>query len=574
MKKSRLFGNMKTAVKLILIVIPLGILCVLLMLQYSNGVKSTYSELRTSLYDKLYVSTTHLLQADRGMYQCAVMLKRGSLSTDMTEQLRKFLATEYKQTALQVQDDVMAAVKLFYDDVYVYKEYKEVERQMTLKEMHEEFTTQFSSWQSTYNIATGKGNPELQDQLFSKTRSLIASMAKLVNDYTVEHIEKQDAETNRTILMNTIVFVALLGIVGLFSLMVMRYLGNKVRYATKVCTEIANGNFNVTIDPNAVSRDELGQLCKATDNIILRLNGYVSYITEITQVLNTMSDGILKIELTQDYLGEFAPVRAAMESLSEKLKTALLRISNATMQVRSGSDQISVAAQTLAEGASEQAGTVQEIAATIEELSGQVADTAENAKIASGLVQATEAKSIEGADQMQQLMHAVAAISDASDAISKINKVIEDIAFQTNILALNASVEAARAGAAGKGFAVVAEEVRSLAAKSAEASKTTSELISNSLIKVDEGEKIAHATSDSLNAIVEDIRKTTDLIQSITLAAEQESLALQQVNTGIEQISSVVQRNSATAEENAAASVELSSQANVLGSAVDAFKLD
>ena len=199
--------------------------------------------------------------------------------------------------------------------------------------------------------------------------------------------------------------------------------------------------------------------------------------------------------------------------------------------------------------------------------------SAKNAEKASGLVANANARAEAGNRQMADMLKAMSDINEASRNINRIIKVIDEIAFQTNILALNAAVEAARAGQHGKGFAVVAEEVSSLAGKSAAAVKETTDMIENSLKKVEAGTKIADETANALVLISQEVNSATELIKSIAITSEEQVNSIEQINQGIAQVSQVVQSNAATSEEGAAASQELASQADVLKEMAGAFKV-
>ena len=201
------------------------------------------------------------------------------------------------------------------------------------------------------------------------------------------------------------------------------------------------------------------------------------------------------------------------------------------------------------------------------------ASNAENADQAHELTEKARQQAEVGDGDMKEMLQAMDAINVSSTNISKIIKVIDEIAFQTNILALNAAVEAARAGQHGKGFAVVAEEVRNLAARSAKAAKETTDMIEDSIEKVENGRAIATKTADALQAIMSNVAEVTDIVGSIAKASNEQQLALEQINQGVLQVSQVVQSNSATSEQADSASEELSAQAASLKYTAGKFRL-
>ena len=308
-------------------------------------------------------------------------------------------------------------------------------------------------------------------------------------------------------------------------------------------------------------------------NLEESLNAMSTYVIETAKVLTEMSKGNLNLDIKGDYKGDFVEIKSSVNLIIDSLNEVLSDMNNASGQVAAGARQVSDSAQALSQGSTEQASSIEQLTASMEEISTQTKLNATNATQANELALAAKEGAIKGNEQMQGMLKAMDDINESSGNISKIIKVIDEIAFQTNILALNAAVEAARAGQHGKGFAVVAEEVRNLAARSANAAKETTALIEGSIKKVEGGTKIASETAAALNQIVEGVTKATNLVGEIATASNEQALGINQVNQGIMQVSDVVQTNSATSEESAAASEELSSQAELLREQVSRFKL-
>ncbi|MCL1845855.1 MAG: methyl-accepting chemotaxis protein [Defluviitaleaceae bacterium] len=298
-----------------------------------------------------------------------------------------------------------------------------------------------------------------------------------------------------------------------------------------------------------------------------------TYIAEIDKCLGALSQGDLTYKMNMQMRGDFSRIEASVQAINTSLSNTMRDISSASEQVLSGSRQISSSAMDLASGASVQAESVQELNDSIDKINSQTRQNAENAGEANSLSNKSTQSAQDGNDAMKQMLDAMNQIKESSNNISKIIQVIQDIAFQTNLLALNAAVEAARAGEHGKGFAVVAEEVRSLAARSQTAATETTEMIADSLKRVDVGSGIAGSTAEALDTIVTSANEVLRIIKGISASSSEQAEAIEQVSAGIMKISQVVQSNSAASEETAAAAQELTAQADLLQGLVGYFKM-
>jgi methyl-accepting chemotaxis protein len=357
----------------------------------------------------------------------------------------------------------------------------------------------------------------------SAANDMIMEMFDVRTANGVKNAEALAKSTDTTSVVMIVTVIVLTAVSLLFGIMVSRMISKPVGKLVAAADRIADGDLNMHIDID--SKDEIGQL------------------------------------------GE------AFRKMSDNLNEIMGNIQTAADQVAAGARQISALSVSLSQGATEQASSVEQLTASIEEISSQTQQNADASNQANELAEAAKRNALNGNAQMKEMLGAMDEINTAAQNISKIIKVIDEIAFQTNILALNAAVEAARAGQHGKGFAVVAEEVRNLAARSANAAKETTELIEGSIRKTDVGTKIAQETANALQQIVDDVSRVAALVDSIATASNEQAIGINQINQGIMQVSQVVQQTSANLEEGAATSEELSAQANLLNEQVKRFKL-
>ncbi len=318
------------------------------------------------------------------------------------------------------------------------------------------------------------------------------------------------------------------------------------------------------------SNDEIGLLGEIFEETIGSLRAYIG---EISEVLGAIAKGDLTQETQQNYTGDFLAIKKSLDSILGALNHTMGQFAASAGHVSDGADQVSASAQTLAQGATEQASAVTEISTTIADISAGARETSNAAEEVGQFVNQAGAQLGVSIENVKELSASMDRISEESKQIGTIIATIENIAFQINILSLNAAVEAARAGAAGRGFAVVAEEISSLASKSDEAAKATKELIESSAATIVEGGKAMNRVTEALGRTGELAGNVTVKMEQVVDAVEKQTVAMEQVSTGVEQISAVVENNSATSQECAAASEELSSQSSMLMELISSFRL-
>lgn len=405
-----------------------------------------------------------------------------------------------------------------------------------------------------------------------EVKVLIEALEGSIMD-TAEEYEKSSEVIATVLIIVGIVLLVIITIIAIMiALKVTVSIASPIVEIEKVAKLMRVGDLSAADQITYEAEDELGNLAQTMRETISTLE---SYVKEISEELSQVARGDLTKNFDEitDFLGDFASIKESFVYILKEFNNTLMQIKETSSQVDSGSDEIAHAANELSEGTGEQASAVEELSATINTVSEMATNSAKQTETA----YEDTLKSVKIAEeervQMQELQEEMRRIKEISGEIEAIIATIEEIASQTSLLALNASIEAARAGDAGKGFAVVADQIGKLATDSAQAVVNTKALIEKTIEEIENGNKITEQTAVAFENIITEMRSFAATAKDVNENAGSQALALSQVEVGIEQISVVTQENAATSQESSAISEELAARAAELDSLVGKFKL-
>lgn len=344
------------------------------------------------------------------------------------------------------------------------------------------------------------------------------------------------------------VFISLLAVIALW--ISSRSVALPIRKAAQLAGAIQRGDFSQRLAHR--SADEVGQLSASLDRMAESLQQQVHVAERISQGDLTVD---VRLASDGDQLG--LALRRMVDNLNELVSQ--VQLSSALINDKAG--EVTRLSHDLSGGATESASAVTEISATINQMASQIRQTSEYAGEANSLSRDSERSARGGNELMATLKGAMQEINQSGQDITNIIRAIEEIATQTNLLALNAAIEAARAGEHGRGFAVVADEVRQLAARSAEAAQRSTRLIQESNARTVKGMELTDETAQALEAIVQGAAQVSQLVDEIASASSQQASGIEQVSLAIEQIDQVVHHNSSNSEQSTQAAQELTQQA-------------
>lgn len=307
--------------------------------------------------------------------------------------------------------------------------------------------------------------------------------------------------------------------------------------------------------------------------VVLVVRSIVTPLAYAKGIAESVAAGDLSRQIDTSSNDEVGDLVRALKAMNDSLSGIVSRVRQASDSITTGSGEIAAGSADLSQRTEQQASSLQQTASSMEQLTATVKNNAETSHQANQLASSASHAALQGGEVMSKVVGTMEDISQSSRKISDIIGVIDGIAFQTNILALNAAVEAARAGEQGRGFAVVASEVRSLAQRSANAAREIKSLIGESVAKVEAGSSLVNTAGQSMQEIVTQVRRVTDLIADISAASSEQAQGIGQVSTAVSQLDHVTQQNAALVEESAAAAESLRHQATLLNDVMASFKL-
>lgn len=419
----------------------------------------------------------------------------------------------------------------------------------------------------TYSYLDENGTDQLVVYKYLKDRNWVF----MVRDNVTEVYQK--VGTIRTTVGILCIIVA--SVVTFVTLIVLYHEGKELMVMEGAIRHL--GNLELSADKELEQfyrrKDEIGMIALTIHNVCDCLR---KTIADTGRILGEMANGNIAVDVVKNeeyYIGDFKVLVESLKSIRTNLMDVMQDITHIANQVDNDADQVSAGAQALSQGTMQQKVSINGLLSNITDITLQIQNSAVRCSNASNLVDKATGYAAEADTKMEQLITATKNIDESSTQISSIIKTIEDIAFQTNILALNASVEAKHAGNAGKGFSVVSGEVRNLASRSAEAARNTSSLISQSVNNIKTGAESTNLAISAMQVINECIQSIKILMDEIALASVQQSEMIISVKNRIKEVSKVIQTNSDAAEESAEISIELSNQARTLNQLISQFRI-
>ena len=524
----------------------------------------------------LGVSRSKLSQFTKGSYVTDIAVKTARIEISTAARLvRDMFIEENTSTYPGYKEEITASLGRLAESLEVL-----TTNETSNKAIVSRFEETVTKWEAVAKEAVAlieQGNDDAAYEiLLNECPKLLNETEQIVKELDEDIFTQQEDILGSSVVINNImvgIIAALLIVsivVSLFvSLKITQGIVEPLKELEDVALEMSKGNMQGTI--NYRGNDAVGRLADSIRSSRVTL---YTYIKDIDRVMDELARGNFKVDLTQEYLGDFKNIQVSIAKFIKDTSGTLSKVRNIAEGFIAESGTIATSSNVLAESATEQAGIIEEFIAQTDVIAQRIADNVNQVNQSTKMIETTKQKAGEGKAIMADMTLAMKNIDEASHNISEIIGIIDGIAQQTNLLALNAAIEAARAGELGRGFAVVASEIRELANKSSEAVKDIENMVKHSILQVAMGQEKLTDTSKSLEEISESVEKTDAMMKLLIENADSQNDALSDLNSGTAQISNVVERNVSSAQEEARISQKLAMQAENLKEMITYFNID
>lgn len=405
----------------------------------------------------------------------------------------------------------------------------------------------------------------------SQVEHLMKSIDPFV-EYAEQATEQFVTDTQAVSQFSFVVNILLIAVTCLVSILIAvltaRSIVRPLKKIQSATIKMSQGDLSAIL--SSPYHDEIGLLTNSLSGTLASFNGVIQ---DVSQSLNRMAQGDMAFTVTGDYQGDFLPIQSSLNGILSSLNRMLVQIGQTTTAVADGSSNVFAESEKLTRSVKLEADKMNLLGGITEQVAQQAGQNAQRALQASGLTADVLSQAAAGNEKMLKMLDSMGKIEKSSVDIHKMVDIMDSIAFQTTILSLNASIEAARAGLHGKGFAVVADEVRALAAKSIEAADQTRLLTNNSVENVLRGKADAQGTAEALSRIVANMEETAPLIGQISEDSTGQTEAIRKVIAIVEEISGLAEQNAQGALQSEAESRNMSQQAVILQELFAQFRL-
>lgn len=553
-----MISNIKMRKKFYLIIVPFMFLVICCILFSSIRQNQIMNESEAFFYDELYKVNNELVNADRDFYQANLAETIYYYHADkLTDDEKKTQLADYDENQQQVADRLDNVTGIVSKDAELYNSFT-TDGSATFSEMVSGFEKSFSSWKAAYDPATGEGDFDSQVVLFDQTRDYLNSMEDLMDAYATQKTASIDAQIRTGIIAFILVIAAAFVVISIIALLVSKYITSGISNVTATIDTLSKNDLSVHKAASS-SHDEIGILSRAAKTMEESLSKIVVTLKELTDKL-TESNNVMKTGTEE-----------ADESMNS-IQTAASELANTATQQANDTEQIAnqmMDLKTVMEKSMGSTSALGEASNTIDLV------TTDGMKVVEELTVITD----QSMEAFQKIFDVIDRVNDSTKKINEASDMISSIAGQTNLLSLNASIEAARAGDAGKGFAVVAEEIRKLSDQSAESVSTINSMLNELKTNSDQATEQTALVREFVNKQGSSVSHTKDRFMDIVSSInsiEQEIGTLNAVNRelgeGIKNISDVVSSLSAASEENAATAEELSATTEVVSESVKSIR--